>query len=231
MMKEVPVGLGGQPTDRVRFIGQTALLIASAYNVPIGSENRMIVGAPDWLKSEAEAERYDVQAKIEDSLYEAMQKMPPSQQREQVALMEQSLLADRFKLKVHFETREMPVYALVVAKDGPKLTSAKDGEPHKLFILDSEQGSEVTARGVTLDEFVHSPLMRTGKRLVVDQTGLKGTYDFTLKWAPDLAGQESGTDTPSVFTAIQEQLRLKLVPTKGPIEVIVIDHIERPSEN
>jgi uncharacterized protein (TIGR03435 family) len=229
MMKVVPVGLGGQPTDRVRFIGQTALLIASAYNVPIGSENRMILGAPDWLNSETE--RYDVQAKIEDSLYEAMQKMPPAQQREQVALMEQSLLADRFKLKVHFETREMPVYTLVVATNGPKLTSAKDGEPHTLFILDNEQGSEVTAKGVTLDEFVHSPLMRTGKRLVVDETSLKGTYDFTLKWAPDLAGQESRTDAPSLFTAIQEQLGLKLVPSKAPVEVIVIDHIERPSEN
>jgi bla regulator protein BlaR1 len=89
----------------------------------------------------------------------------------------------------------------------------------------------VTAKGVTLDEFVHSPLMRTGKRLVADQTGLKGTYDFTLKWAPDLAGQESGADAPSLFTAIQEQLGLKLVPSKAPVEVIVIDHIERPSEN
>ena len=230
-MKVAPVGVRGQSTDRVHFIGQAALLIASAYNLPIGSEGRRIVNAPDWLNSEAE--RYELQAKIEESLFAAMQKMPPSQQRDQVALMEQSLLADRFKLKVHFETRQMPVYALVVAKDGPKLSVAKEGEASKLFVLDSEQGSEVTAQGVTLDEFIHSPLMRAGGRSVVDQTGLAGTYDFTLKWASDLVARDSGqeSDAPSLFTAMQEQLGLKLVPTKGPIEVVVIDHIERPSEN
>jgi uncharacterized protein (TIGR03435 family) len=137
MMKASPVGGGGQATDRVHFIGQTALLIASAYNLPVGSESRMIVETPDWLNSEAD--RYEVQAKIEDSLYPAMRKMTPAQQREQVALMEQSLLADRFKLKVHFETREMPVYALVIAKDGPKLTPAKDGEASKLSSLTSKE--------------------------------------------------------------------------------------------
>jgi uncharacterized protein (TIGR03435 family) len=94
----------------------------------------------------------------------------------------------------------------------------------------------MTAQAVPFGQFVRSPLWTPiGGRLVVDKTGLKGTYDFTLKWssglvAPD-AGQESRADTPSLFTAIQEQLGLKLVPTKGPIEVIVIDHVERPSEN
>jgi bla regulator protein blaR1 len=235
MIKASPVGGGGQPTDRVHFIGQTALLIASAYNLPVGSESRRIIGVPDWLNSEAD--RYEVKAKIEDSQYAAMQKMTPAQQREQVALLEQSLLTDRFKLKIHFEAREMPIYALVLAKSGPKLTPAKDDEASKLSSLYNQQGSEITAQAVTLDQFVHSPLWTPiGGRLVMDQTGLKGTYDFTLKWTSELlvtqgVGQEIGADTPSLFTAIQEQLGLKLVPTKGPVEVIVIDHIERPSEN
>ncbi|NYF78870.1 M56 family metallopeptidase [Granulicella arctica] len=233
VMMASPVGGGGQTTDRVNFIGQTEILIESAYNLPIAS-GRRIVGGPDWLYSQSN--RYEIQAKIEDSLYAAMQKMTPAQQREQVDLMEQSLLADRFKLKVHFETREMPVYALVVAKSGSKLTPAEDGEPSNLFNLESEQGGEMTARAVTLDEFVRSPLLRVGGRLVVDQTGLKGRYDFNLKWrseqiAASGAGQEGGTDAPSLFTAIQEQMGLKLVPTKGPVEVLVVDHIERPSAN
>jgi uncharacterized protein (TIGR03435 family) len=188
------------------------------------------VGSPDWLRTD----QYEIQAKIEDALYAAMQKMTPTQQREQVDLMEQSLLADRFKLKVHFETRDMPVYALVVAKGGPKLTPAKDGESSRLSSLpDNEHGTEMTAIAVTLDQFAHSPLWGKGGRLVVDQTGLKGTYDFTLKWSSEqlVAGQESGVDAPSVFTAIQEQLGLRLVPSKAPVEVIVIDHIEPPSAN
>jgi uncharacterized protein (TIGR03435 family) len=177
---------------------------------------------PDWLGSDD----YEIQAKIEDSLYAAMQKMTPAQQREQVNLMNQSLLADRFKLKVHFETREMPGFALVIAKGGPKLTPAKDGESSRLSV----RQNEMTAKAITLDQWIHSPFL--GGRMVVDQTGLKGTYDFTLSWSEQSgAGQENGTDAPSLFTAVQEQLGLKLVPTKGPVEVIVIDHIEKPSEN
>jgi len=97
--------LGGQRTDRVHLTSSAQLLILFAYNLPFGSERTRIVGGPDWANSE----QYEVQAKIDDPLFAAMQKMTPDQQREQVDLMEQSLLADRFKLKVHFETREMPV--------------------------------------------------------------------------------------------------------------------------
>ena len=220
-------------TGRVHFIGQAVLLIASAYNVPVSSGNR-ILGGPDWMGSESN--RYEIQAKIEDSRYAAMQKMSPAQQSEQVDLMEQSLLADRFKLKVHFEKREMPVYALVVAKGGPKLTPAESGESSKLFSAPTDRGNKITAEAVTLDDFANSPLLRTGERLVIDQTGLKGTYDFTLESGPDRTvapdtAQEGGGDAPSFFTAIQEQLGLRLVPTKAPVEVIVIDHIEKPSEN
>jgi bla regulator protein BlaR1 len=175
------------------------------------------------------SEQYEIQAKIEDSQYAAMQKTTPAQQREQVDLMEQALLADRFKLKVHFETREMPGYALTIAKGGPKLTPAKEGESTRI----SELGNEMTVRAATLDQWIQSPFL--GGRTAVNQTGLKEAYDFTLTWSEQLGtaspGQESGADAPSLFTAVQEQLGLKLVPAKVPVEVIVIDHIERPSEN
>jgi bla regulator protein blaR1 len=221
--------LGGQRTDRVHMNSSADLLILFAYNLPFGSERTRIVGGPDWLGST----QYEIQAKIDDALFAAMQKMTPDQQREQVDLMEQSLLADRFKLKVHFETREMPVYALVVAKGGPKLTPATDGETSSI----SSFHSEIDAKAVALDDFAQSSLWTpVGGRLVVNQTGLKGTYDFTLNWsqdqtaAPD-AGQESVPTLSPMFNAIQQQLGLKLVPSKAPVEVIVIDHIERPSEN
>jgi bla regulator protein BlaR1 len=216
VMKVSPLGGGGQPTNQVQMILPAALLIASAYNLPVGSENRLVRG-PDWLRQDTD--QYEIQAKIEDSLYAAMQKMTPPQQREQVALMEQSLLADRFKLQVHFETAEMPVYALVAAKGGLKLTSAADGESARLSTVGNEQGMKMNAIAVTLDQFALSPLLTgaAGGRPVLNQTGLKGLYDFTLTWAPEqLAAPEAAknpaADAPQLFTAIQEQLGLKLIP-------------------
>jgi len=157
-----------------------SILITSAYNLPVGSESR-ILGGPEWLRQDID--QFEIQAKIEDSEYVVMQKMTPAQQHERVALMEQSLLADRFRLKVHFETREMPVYALVVAKSGAKLKPAKNEESSRISTLGNQQGSEMTAIGVTLGQFVVSPLLTgaAGGRAVVDQTGLKGAFDFTLK--------------------------------------------------
>jgi bla regulator protein blaR1 len=160
-----------------------------------------------------------------------MQKMTPAQQREQIALMEQSLLADRFKLKVHFETRDLPIYTLVIAKGGPKLAPAKEGEPTRLSALNGQ----LTATAVTIDQFAHSPFLfpATHGQQVIDQTGLKGAYDFTLSYSPEQpATPDAPAETdPPMFTAIQQQLGLKLVPSKGPVEVIVIDHIEQPSAN
>jgi uncharacterized protein (TIGR03435 family) len=212
-----------------------SILITSAYNLPIGSGNR-IIGGPDWLRQDID--QFEIQAKIDDAEYAVMQKMTPAQQHERVALMEQSLLADRFRLKVHFETREMPVYALVAAKSGAKLNPAKNVESSRISTVGNEQGIEMTAIGVTLEQFVHSPLVTgpSGGRPVVDQTGLQGAFDFTLKWTPEqlaasAVGKEVGADAPSFFTALREQLGLLLVPSKAPVEVILIDHIEQPSAN
>jgi uncharacterized protein (TIGR03435 family) len=204
------------------------ILITSAYNLPPGSGKR-IVGGPEWLRQDID--QYEIQAKIDDTQFAAMQKMPPAQQREQIALMEQSLLADRFKLKVHFETRELPIYTMVIAKGGPKLTPAKEGEPTKLSALNGQ----LIATAVTLEQFVHSPLLgpATHGRPVIDQTGLKGAYDFTINSSPEQSTTPDATaeTDPPMFTAIQQQLGLRLVPSKGPVDVIVIDHIEQPTAN
>jgi bla regulator protein BlaR1 len=226
VMKVAPVGVDPLLTDRVDTILPISILIESAYNLPVGSGSR-ILGGPDWLRQDID--QFEVQAKIEDSEFAAMQKMSPAQQRERVALMQQSLLADRFKLKLHFETRELPAYALTIAKSGAKLSPAKPDESSRISTLGNQQGSEMTAIAVTLKQFVLSPLLTgsAGGRLVVDQTGLKGAFDFTLKWTPE----QLAADGPSFFTAIQEQLGLQLVPAKAPLEVIVIDHIEQPSAN
>ena len=225
VMRIGPERGGAQKTDRVQMILNLQELIASAYDVPFGFEGRRIIGGPDWMRSQ----RYQIDAKIDDSQFAAMQKLAPYDQRTQVKLMQQALLADRFKLKVHFETREMPAFELVVAKGGPKLTpAATPGERTQLGMLNDT----FTATNATLDQWIHSPFM--GGRNVINRTGLDGAYDFSLKWSnrTDAADPQDGAPgEPTLFTAVQEQLGLKLVPTKAPVEVIVVDHIEQPSEN
>lgn len=154
--------------------------------------------------------------------------------------MFQQLLADRFKLTVHWETRELPVYALVVAKNGPKLHASK--EPDGASGTSAGNG-QFTAGGVTLAEMAGALTQELSQelgRVVVDRTGISGRYDVSLKWTPDngeaLSGGTGGAASPpdsglSIFTAIQEQLGLKLESTKGPVQVLVIDRVELPSEN
>jgi len=147
--KVSPLGEGGQTSDRVHFIAQAALLVAAAYGVPLGSEGRRIVAGPDWMGRQSD--RYEVRAKIGDSQFEVMKKMTPEQQREQVALMEQALLAERFRLKVHFEMREMPVYSLVVTKGGAKLTPAREGEVSRPSAAGKGRGREISGQAVKLE--------------------------------------------------------------------------------
>jgi uncharacterized protein (TIGR03435 family) len=146
------------------------------------------------------------------------------------------LLADRFKLAVHWETRELPVYALVVAKNGPNLHKAKeaDGGSHI-----SAGTGQFTSQGTTMTEMAQTltqELSRELGRVVIDKTEIAGRYDVALKWTPETgtasSNAEGATDSgPSIFTAIQEQLGLKLESAKGPVQVLVIDHAEMPSEN
>ncbi len=239
-------------------------LIEHAYHIPwTPSFNQCVVGGQGWIDSV----HYDVDARIDPSLVATFATMSNEQQKDQTSLMMQSLLADRFKLRVHFESRELPIYALAVAKRGAKLAAAKelpavaeqDDPPHPnavlptsseglrkgIFVRYRGQEAEMTAKGVTLDQLVHwlAGYSEIGGRTVVNQTGLGGTYDFTLRWtrerltAPPSQSDQSGAppprepESPPLFTSLSEQLGLRLISTKGPVEVLVIDHIEKPSEN
>ena len=197
------------------------MLIRVAYGV----EDFQISGAPNW-----EYEGYDVKAKVDSATANELQKLSEDQRNLQQQRMLQALLADRFKLALHREPKEVPVYALVIAGNGPKLQKSKpaddyangvkgpDGVPFGPHFMKFGP-CERTSQGSSMANVVRTLSQRIG-RPVLDKTGLTGEYDFALRCSPD-----------EFFTALQEQLGLKLESTKGPVEVLVIDHVERPSEN
>ena len=231
-VKVAPTGAAPPVDDRVHFIGQIELLIEAAYGLPFSSSNR-IIGGPDWIRSESD--RYEVVGKIEDAHYAAIRKMSPAQQQQQVSWMEQSLLADRFKFRAHIENREMARYALVVAKGGDKLQRAQGDDKSQLSFVPKGQDYELRATAVSMEELARSPFLRIDNRQVVDRTGLQGRFNFTLKFGANLnadaGGSEEHSNAPALPAALQEQLGLKLVPENGSVQVVVIDRIERPSEN
>jgi uncharacterized protein (TIGR03435 family) len=160
---------------------------------------------------------------------------------EQSRVMLRKLLADRFQLKFHHAKKELSAYVLKVTKGGPKLTQDM-GDPKGLPGLFGHGLGVLSVRNATMGDFASTMQDPVLDRPVVDQTGLTGKWDFTLKWTPDetqyavLGGYkapaaESADAPPDLFTAIQEQLGLKLESTKAPVDVLVIDHVERPSAN
>jgi len=197
--------------------------IQGAFGIPVMS-NGWVIG-PDWINSV----KYVIRAKPADAVSEAMKTMTREQRAKVLQQMQQGLLADRFKLKAHFETREMPIYELVIAKGGPKLKENPDASKGRASMgASSIRGTAVPVH-VMLGFLEGQP--DVGGRVVVDKTGLAGTYDFLLKWTPMDAAPSADTESVSFFTALEEQLGLKLVPAKEQGQVLVIDHIERPSEN
>jgi uncharacterized protein (TIGR03435 family) len=220
-----------------------AELMKFAYNVKTDDQ---LPKDPAWIKSE----KFDIDAKADDSEVAAMGKLLPEEKFERFRLMMQSLLADRFKLKVSMQTKDLPVYALVVAKGGPHLTEAKvvpeETMRHMPTLAGGSRG-ELKAGSVSMAMFTWwlSGRTDTGNRVVIDATGLKGSYDFTLNWTPDSmhtadanGGGQGQANTPSTessepgfITALEEQLGLKLESRKAPVEVLAIDHVERPSAN
>ena len=205
----------GFKTTRGRFVarGVTAkYLIAIAY----GLQKFQVLGGEGWV----DGDRFDIEAKLEE------QSAGNGNERAMI----KSLLADRCKLRVHKETREAPVYALVVAASGPKITAAGaqggvNVGPGVLVSTGMPMGLVASLLGTRLD------------RTVIDRTHLEGRYAIDLRWTPEageLPSDSGGTapppdlSGPSIFTAIQEQLGLKLVATKGPSGFLIIDHIEKP---
>jgi uncharacterized protein (TIGR03435 family) len=194
------------------------VLIRSAYGVLLEDQ---VTGLPEWAKSEHIA----VQAKMDPETAAVLDKLPLMERWKQMQLMLQAMLADRFDLKAHRESKDLPIYVLTVAKGGPKM---KKTAPDGLGGNATYASGKVTAHEISV-EALAANLSFTLGRVVVNQTGLAGGYDFTLDYAPE--GADASDTRPSLFTALEEQLGLKLVPSKGPVDVIVVDHIERPTAN
>jgi len=242
----------GKPGGRYQFLPGGRFL---ATNVPLdfliqsmyGLRNYQVVGAPSMMAiiADGDSARYDIQATAAD----------PSATEAQMKEMVKTLLADRFQFIAHRETRDLPVYALMPAKSGIKVT------------LDAEHARPVGMGPVTqgwlegrtsMQPFIQM-LSRSVDRPIIDRTGYTGDFDYRLTWTPDgpvaqagdgaagtcpaswdalrqrlrrlLGPEPAPVNCPSLFTAIQEQMGLKLDPQKAPIEVLVIDHVEKPSEN
>ncbi len=236
------------PGGRLAADATVRLLMQNAY----GLQSFQIADAPGW----AGADHYEIAAKAEHDA-----------PRAQVMLMLQTLLEDRFQLRYHRETRELPVYTLSAARGGLRLPAPKEGgcenpadQPTQLAggrmtppgtgalpptpcgsanVLLARDGARMMGEKVPMPELVRILSMVLG-RTVVDRTGFTGIFDIRLDFLPDSATPAlpppppdavSDTTSPIIFTALQEQLGLKLESGKGPVEVMVIDHVERPSEN
>jgi uncharacterized protein (TIGR03435 family) len=192
------------------------LIIRYAYDL----QDFQIDSAPAWINSA----RFDIIAKMDAP--SAQPSSNPAEKDAEQKLLEirlQSVLADRFQLRVHKGAKEMPAYGLVVAKGGPKLTPSTKNKGY------STGPGQLTCSSTSMDNLA-SILSTMENRIVLDQTKLTGDYAFTLKWAPDDITNPN-TDLPGLFTAIQEQLGLKLIPTKAPVPTLIIDHVEAPSSN
>ena len=219
------------------------MLILGAY----GLKDDQLSGLPSW----ADSARYDIDAKVASSDVAELQKLKNDQRR----LLLPPLLADRFKLTVHNETKILPIYELVVAKNGSKLKEATPGDTYANGIKGPDgvaragtmmmRPGQLTAQAVPMSSLVNM-LSQQLHRTVVDKTGLTGKYDIALQWTQDDGSDPmfKGTDGgppradpapdasgPSIFTALQEQLGLRLQSAKGPVETLVVDHVEMPSEN
>ena len=206
--------------------------ICDAYNVSF----IQCVGGPAWLGSD----QYDIEAKPDSATTEQLLKLSWKQREPLQERMMQALLADRLKLKVHFETREISIFALVVAKSGLKMHEAQPGDTYANGLKRGDGkplgrqsftmgNGNMTAQGILMDTLAANLANMTG-HLVENKTGLTGAYDFTLQYS-DKDPPPPDSTAPSIYTALEEQLGLKLESTKGPVQVLVIDHVERPSEN
>lgn len=177
---------------------------------------RQIVGGPEWLNKD----RYDITG-VPD--------VPGVPSPTQVREMYKKLLTERFHLVLHRDTRVMSIYAVTVAKGGPLLKPAGPDEPVNAGNSGDRTQRTMRFTNMSMQEFARNMTMYED-RPVVDRTALPGRYDFTLKWTYAVSAEEQPDAPPSLFTAIKEQLGLQLNAVKGPAEVIVIDHLERPHE-
>jgi len=199
-------------------------LISWAYDL----REDQVSGGPAWL----DTSRYEILAKPVDS--DSADHPESSQSQELKRLRTQSLLADRFHLVLHKDTKLQPIFVLTVARNGPKALHKSTGENRDSF----SNGHHMECHHISMGFLAKHFLANQTGRSVIDQTGLDGDFDFTLDWSPDDAPPSPVADAtspavsfPPLFLALQDQLGLKLEPQKGPVEVLVIDRIEKPAEN
>jgi uncharacterized protein (TIGR03435 family) len=194
-----------------------------------GLHPKQITGAPAWLESE----KYDLTGRPDT---------PGQPSVAQMGIMLRKLIADRFELKFHRDKKEMSVYVLKVGKDGPKFAKSERDPDSLPGLFFRGPGTNLNVTNATMDQFANLLQSTVLDKPVLDQTGLNEKYDFILKWTPDpgqllgLGGPpppppDPGDAPPDLFTAIQQQLGLKLESSKAPADVIVIDHVSKPSEN
>lgn len=194
----------------------------------------MTIGLPGWTKTD----RYDISVKVTGPDVAEYLKLDQAQRK----LMLQKVLADRFKLQLHREAKPMPVYELVVAQNGPKMQSAKSADiPANGRTIFFSGPGKLSGQGATTEDLA-SALSDSGMdRRVLNKTGIDGRFNFLLHFTMNQSADSepggspdnsaAGEKEPSIFTAVQEQLGLKLEPDTAPVECLVIDHVQRPSEN
>jgi uncharacterized protein (TIGR03435 family) len=242
-----------QPGGRVVIRGMPLrALVTFAYRV----RDFQISGGPGWMGTD----QWDIEARAEEGSVPRLTGLPDPNRPDPIAIRLQSLMEDRFQLKMHRDFRELPIYELSIAKGGSKVKLAADQSSYRPPERDAAPPSMPSGGGMprfsmwtgrgTLEavamEFTNivQALSSTLGRTVVDKTGLKGLYDLKLQWTPDApptggAPAAIGAEPPSVidpngpsiFTAVQEQLGLRLESTKGPVDVLVIDNVQKPTEN
>jgi uncharacterized protein (TIGR03435 family) len=198
-------------------------LVGAAYNLTPST----ISGGPGWIETDG----YDILAKTPGEVRPSLD--------QQMAML-RSLLSDRFKLSFHREQKELSIYALTIAKNGPKLKKST-APPDQLPVLTNRifpDHVSLPGRNATMAQLGSALQRAVADRPVVDKTGLAGKYDFDVEWTADetqFGGQIRGTPaqptSPGLFAAMQEQLGLRLEATKGPVDTLVIDRVERPSAN
>lgn len=236
-MVRLPPGIFLSPLSIRRYI-------MNAYGAVYAPQ---VVGGPDWLNKDA----YAIKGKVPDELESALQKMTREERIDQTRMMEQCLLADRFHLKTHFETRVLPVYELVPAKGGLKITevpapperkpgdppmSARSEVPLPPGSVRSELNSNglrvLNVRAIQIRMLARVIVGDIGDRPIVDHTGFTGYFDIAdLTWAPLGDAGNSAPDAPSIQGALKEKLGIRVVPARDPIEVLIVDSIERPTPN
>jgi uncharacterized protein (TIGR03435 family) len=209
-----------QNPGRLDITGMTLReMVQYAYDV----QGIQVSGGPPWFGSD----HWDISATAGRGVSEREQKK-----------MLQSLLTERFRVTIHRETKELSVYTLVVGKNGSKLKPNTEGTPEEIMLNAKAGLFTLIGEDVTVPKIAEA-LFGQVERIVIDRTGIEGSFDFKLEWVPDAANMpsingakmEASTEGPSIFTAVQEQLGLKLESTKGPVEILVIDRAEKATEN